>query len=117
MKFRKILLSLSMLAIVSIPTIPVHAASTVDISTPVIEQESEQNTTRGAICTFYCTGNNVNVRKGPGTKYGVITQINKGQFGELYEYSSDYKWAYVWFNNGESTTGWVSVAYLDLREP
>lgn len=55
------------------------------------------------------TGNNVNVRKGPGTNNSVIKQVNKGQKGTILDKSGE--WFKVKFND---MTGWVSGTYVSI---
>lgn len=55
------------------------------------------------------TGNNVNVRKGPGTNNNVIKQVNKGQRGTILDKSGE--WFKVKFKD---MTGWVSGTYVSI---
>lgn len=55
------------------------------------------------------TGNNVNVRKGPGTNNSVIKQVNKGQKGTILDKSGE--WFKVKFKD---MTGWVSGTYVSI---
>lgn len=54
------------------------------------------------------TGNNVNFRKGPGTGYGVISRMNKGDVLTIIELSG--AWYKVKTSGG--TIGWVSSSYI-----
>jgi len=56
------------------------------------------------------TGNNVNVRKGPGEKYEVITKLNKGASVYIYEVSGN--WAKI--NLDKNSYGWVCKDYLSI---
>ncbi len=58
------------------------------------------------------TGNNVNLRKGPGTGYGVISQMNKGDVLTVTEPSGS--WYKVKTSGG--TVGWVSSSYISLDQ-
>ena len=78
---------------------------------------------------FYaCTGNNVNVRKGPGKQYGVIQQLWKGcGVGDGYnecehetgncviEYKGKKKNGFIYigaYGEGLFVEGWISAQYL-----
>lgn len=58
------------------------------------------------------TGNNVNLRKGPGMGYGVISQMNKGDVLTVTEPSGS--WYKVKTSGG--TVGWVSSSYISLDQ-
>ncbi|MBD1842398.1 SH3 domain-containing protein [Cyanobacteria bacterium FACHB-63] len=57
--------------------------------------------------TVEVTGNNVNIRSGPGTNYSVITVWNKGVQGNRIK--QDGAWSYVVTGRVE---GWISNAYI-----
>lgn len=50
------------------------------------------------------TGDYVNIRKGPGTQYGIITQVNKNTLLNVLDKSGD--WYKVKLQNG--TVGWIA---------
>jgi len=59
--------------------------------------------------------NNVNVRSGPGTNFGVTDQLNTGDVGEVIggpTAGSGYTWYQLQYNT--SLTGWVAGLYLTL---
>ena len=55
----------------------------------------------------------LNVRKGPGTAYGIVTELEKGDVVTVTGTSG--KWSYVTLANG--TKGYVSSAYLEDYVP
>lgn len=67
--------------------------------------------------TYRCTGNNVNVRKGPGTNYAVITynrckiQLFKEEWAE-----GDGKQSNGFIHIVKPRDGWVSAQYLRIVE-
>ncbi len=65
--------------------------------------------TNNSIQEAIITGNNVNVRKGPGTNNSVIKQVNKGQKGTILDKSGE--WFKVKFKD---MTGWVSGTYVSI---
>lgn len=56
------------------------------------------------------TGNDVNVRKGPGLKYDVITRFNKGERLDILEASDS--WYRIKTSGG--IEGWVSSTYISV---
>ena len=48
----------------------------------------------------------LNVRKGPGTEYGIATTVRKGEIYTIVEESSNGKWGKL-----KSGAGWISLAY------
>lgn len=90
--------------------------SNVFAMTPVEAKVSAQKMARGTLATFICTGDYVNVRKGPSTSYASVGQMMKGDVGIIGAYNSTYTWA-----NLNCTTahlfGWSSISYLKLGEP
>lgn len=54
------------------------------------------------------TGNNVNIRKGPGLSYNIITQLQKGEKLDIADVSGD--WYKV--KTSKDITGWVSSSYI-----
>ncbi len=56
------------------------------------------------------TGNNVNLRKGPGTSYAVISSLNKGDVLTIIQLSGN--WYKV--KTSGTTVGWVSNLYISL---
>jgi len=69
---------------------------------------------------WVCTGNHVNIRKGPGTRYGINElfnlsgQLNKGAIVmDLGEKRNGFIKVYnISGGNGRQTVGWVSARYL-----
>ncbi len=74
------------------------------------ENNSTTNTTPEATTVLYgkITGNNVNVRKGPGLTYSVIKQLNKGELIEILEKKD--KWYKVRLS--DNVVAWVSSSYI-----
>lgn len=56
--------------------------------------------------TVMIDANVLNVRKGPGTNYGINTTVRKGEIYTIIEESADGKWGKL--KNG---AGWISLAY------
>lgn len=52
---------------------------------------------------------NVNVRAGPGTSYGVVDIVRRGEFVDLV--GCQYAWCYV---DKYGSEGWISAAFVDL---
>lgn len=69
---------------------------------------------------YICTGDNVNIRKGPGTKYGINTLFNldgKMNKGSVVDYLGVKRNGFLKVynlsgGNGKQTVGWVSAKYL-----
>ncbi|MCX7781560.1 MAG: DUF3794 domain-containing protein [Negativicutes bacterium] len=59
------------------------------------------------------TGNNVNVRTGPGTNFPVITKVNKGTSVNLLDQA--FGWYRVSLQDG--TTGWIASWLLSVGQP
>lgn len=55
--------------------------------------------------------NVLNVRKGPGTNYSVLTKVKAGETYRLLDTSGE--WAKILLHNGQE--GWVSKEYLNIR--
>lgn len=55
--------------------------------------------------------NVLNVRKGPGTNYSVLTQVKAGEAYRVLEKSEE--WAKIVLHNGQE--GWVSKEYLNIK--
>ncbi|MDD6395899.1 MAG: SH3 domain-containing protein [Firmicutes bacterium] len=75
---------------------------------------SSSNATSGKLTI---TGNNVNVRMGPGTSYPVVTKVNKDK---TYQYTNvksvnGVKWYYIKVN--VLVRGWVSGSYVSVQSP
>ncbi len=56
--------------------------------------------------TVMIDANVLNVRKGPGTNYGINTTVRKGEIYTIIEESADGKWGKL-----KSGAGWISLAY------
>lgn len=59
------------------------------------------------------TGNNVNVRSGPGTNYPVVTKVNSGTAVNLLDQA--FGWYRVSLQDG--TTGWIASWLLSVGQP
>lgn len=59
------------------------------------------------------TGNNVNVRSGPGTNYPVVTKVNKNTAVNLLDQA--FGWYRVSLQDG--TTGWIASWLLSVGQP
>ncbi len=75
-----------------------------------ISDNNTTNTMTEAVAVKYgkITGNNVNVRKGPGLSYSVIKQLNKGELLEILDKTE--KWYQVKLS--DNVLGWVSSSYI-----
>ncbi len=75
-----------------------------------ISDNNTTNTMTEAAAVKYgeITGNNVNVRKGPGLSYSVIKQLNKGELLAILEKTE--KWYQVKLS--DNVLGWVSSSYI-----
>ncbi len=118
MKLRKIgvILFACVLVASASQSIVSHAANVEDINV----ENSNDPSTASITAQFVCTGDNVRLRTGPGTNYSIIMEMFRGNSGLVHKYSGN--WAYVTVTNyqGNTTgpkTGWVSVDYIELREP
>ena len=60
-----------------------------------------------------CSGNNVNVRSGPGTNHGAVGTANNGDTLTIYTQIEigNTTWGYVEVNN---VKGWMSMAYANM---
>ena len=56
-------------------------------------------------------GDHINVREGPGTSYGIIGELNKGESVAVLDKSSD--WYKVKLSNGN---GWVAGSFLQVSD-
>lgn len=65
-------------------------------------------TPNGVVGTMKST---VNVRTGPGTVYGVIGQLRKGDQEQLVGASGDFKWYVINFRQQQ---GWISASLVDV---
>lgn len=71
------------------------------------DEPEDMPETRGRV---RITGNTVNVRKGAGTQYGIITVAKLGQEFDVVDYSDTLGWFAVEVNGG---VGWVSGKYAE----
>lgn len=55
---------------------------------------------------------NLNMRMGPGTKYGIVTTIPRGRAVTIYNCTPGFGWCDAAFGDRK---GWVSARYLDYR--
>ena len=65
----------------------------------------------------FINSNNVNVRSGAGTSYGVIDQLNYGAIGEVIggpTTANGYTWYKIQYET--SLTGWVAGTYLTISD-
>lgn len=83
-------LCLSVLTVLSL-CFPVYALTTPESHSTSEKQESKTlaNNSARVIGSATITGNYVNVRTGPSTKYSVITQVNKGDRVGLLHFTKD----------------------------
>ncbi|EQB35858.1 MULTISPECIES: N-acetylmuramoyl-L-alanine amidase [Virgibacillus] len=58
------------------------------------------------------SGNNVNIRSGPGINFGVIDQANEGEHYPIIQEKGE--WIEVQLSNG---TGWIINSYIDISHP
>ncbi len=64
----------------------------------------------------YVTGNNVRVRKGPGTEHGEITKLNNDHPVTILEQDSNTSWYKIQFNqNGSTLEGWMTNQYIRIE--
>jgi len=68
--------------------------------------------TSGSLKTAVVTGSVVNIRSGPGTGNGIVTQVNLGNTLSVFAQSGD--WYCVRLSNG--STGWVAGWLVSLRD-
>jgi uncharacterized protein YraI len=54
----------------------------------------------------------LNVRSGPGTYAGIITQVRRGESYDIIGQSSDGRWLQV---NVKGTTGWISRSFVSIH--
>ncbi|WP_415892643.1 SH3 domain-containing protein [Neptuniibacter sp. PT8_73] len=64
---------------------------------------------------YQVTGDNINIRKGPGQKWRVVAQVNKDQL--VLETRREGPWSEVFFlkPNKQKVIGWVFNQYLALQ--
>lgn len=108
MKKRRILSVVCVLVICIFTILPVSAAAS-DVSA------AETSVQPRTVATFRCTGDYVNIRKGPGLSYDILGQMMKGQTGLVQSFSGD--WVYVIPANPSLPSGWSHRDYIKLMEP
>ena len=79
------------------------------LTTGVVEYPSTDNSTSQTSYKATITADSLNVRKGAGTSYSVITKLSKGTVVDVLESASN-GWKKIKTSNG--TIGWVSGSYL-----
>ena len=79
------------------------------LTTGVVEYPSTDNSTSQTSYKATVTADSLNVRKGAGTSYSVITKLSKGTVVDVLESASN-GWKKIKTSNG--TIGWVSGSYL-----
>jgi len=57
----------------------------------------------------------LNVRKGPGTNYPVIGQLQQNDVVEIVGKSADSSWLQIVYPTGTIGRGWISVSYAQVR--
>ena len=62
--------------------------------------------------TYFINGSSVRIRKGPGTSYDIIKELNYGTTLKILEKTSS-SWYYVQLSDG--TKGYVSTDYIDSK--
>ncbi len=89
-----------------------------------VESVEELDSMLSARSTIYrgygkTTDSNVNLRKGPGTSYDSLGQLEKGTILLVYSDSSYPSWFEVWVESGvhDGKRGWVSRSYVDVFDP
>lgn len=85
------------------------------IAADASDTTGNQTIAKTALFVGSCTGNDVNVRKGPGTSYGVIKswpKLNKGNMVDVLEQMES--WYRVRIQN--KYEGYVSVKYIEKAE-
>lgn len=65
------------------------------------------------------TSSNVNLRKGPGTSYASLGQLEKGTSLAVYQVINSGDWWSVDVQSGthKNKSGWVSMSYVDITSP
>jgi len=76
------------------------------------DEDEEKDETSGTGTTAYITGASVNMRKGPGTGYGVIKVLKVGT--QIEYYSLRDGWYLI---KSGSDTGYVSSKYVTTKKP
>ena len=76
------------------------------------DEDEEENVTESKGTTAYITGASVNMRKGPGTGYGVIRVLKVGT--QIEYYSLKDGWYQI---KAGSDTGYVSSKYVTTKKP
>lgn len=91
------------------PTASVPAATvpTLPVATPTLPAGGA-----GTGVTATVTGDALNVRRGPGTQYGVIASVTRGAELEVLGQNSEGTWLQVVLENG--TLGWVARSLTDF---
>lgn len=93
----------------------IYANSTGYISKSYVTEHVVSDSTPGISgdgTTAYVTANSLNVRKGPGTGYGVVKVLSYG--AEVRYYSLEDGWYLI--KSGEDT-GYVSASYISTAKP
>jgi uncharacterized protein YraI len=57
----------------------------------------------------------LNVRKGPGTNYPVIGQLQQNDVVEISGKNADSSWLQIVYPTGTIGRGWVSASYAQVR--
>ncbi len=68
----------------------------------------------GALAVEAQATTNVNVRTGPGTNFGVLDALNRGERVNILECTNSSNWCYV---DQDGPNGWVSARYLEAVPP
>ena len=79
------------------------------LTTGVVEQPSTDSSTSQTSYKATVNTDSLNMRKGAGTSYSIITKLSRGTVVDVLESASN-GWKKVKTSNG--TTGWVSGSYL-----
>ncbi len=68
----------------------------------------------GALAVEVEATTDVNVRTGPGTSFGILDALNRGERVTILECNSSGSWCYV---DQDGPDGWVSARYLQVPPP
>lgn len=86
-----------------------------NLSAPAFAAGSCQETHLHLLSTGYCSGNNVNVRTGPGTSYKSVGKANKGDaYGD---YQTNRKDPGHWCHVHGKHIGWMYADYYTPVDP
>ena len=67
------------------------------------------------IVTWYVTENNVNLRKGPGTNYASLGQVNKNDTLKSLKVEGDWRKSQMTSGQNDGKTGYILKTYTNWR--